>query len=64
MPAFAVRLTMMVIFAGCIVLTMTFAPWWGSIPVVLLFAYQGFWIIMLLRRRSQGRLPKLPTKGI
>jgi ABC-type transport system involved in Fe-S cluster assembly fused permease/ATPase subunit len=48
---------MLLVYVGCAVLVGLFARWWALIPLVLLAAYQGFWVIMLVVRRSQRRLP-------
>jgi hypothetical protein len=56
-PAFGVRLALFFMYLGCIGLTMWAAPWWASTPCWPLMVYQAFWVVMLLRRRSQGRLP-------
>ena len=58
--AFPVRLTMLLVFLGCTIAVLILAPWWGAIPLALLTAYQGLWVVMLLIRRGQGRLP---TRG-
>lgn len=57
MPSFAARSALLVLFIACAILIGIFAPWWGMIPVVLLAAYQAFWVVMLVVRRTQGRLP-------